>query len=74
MALCRCKNHKPYSTKNEYIDFVEPLSFGNGSIICGRKKCENEGVIWITKSEFIQYSNGMRIFHFPTAVCKVKVK
>jgi hypothetical protein len=43
-------------------------------MICGRKDCMNEGVIWLRKLESNEYDKGMRIFNFDSAVCKVKVK
>jgi hypothetical protein len=74
MALCRCKNHRPISSKNEYIEFVKPLNYGNESMICGRKNCEEDGLIWLTKPEKTLHSQGQKIMHFALAVCKVKVQ
>jgi hypothetical protein len=74
MALCRCKNHRPISSKNEYVHFVKPLNHGNDSMICGRNNCTNEGLIWLTKKELLEHNNGQRIMYFASAVCKVKVQ
>jgi hypothetical protein len=53
---------------------VDPLNYGKGAMICGRKYCMNDGVIWLTQDELSLYQNGTRIFFFDSAVCKVKVK
>jgi hypothetical protein len=74
MAICRCIEQPPKDRTKSYVRWVEPIGYGEGAMICGRKNCLNEGVIWLTKSESEEYEMGIRIFNFDSAVCKVKVK
>ncbi len=74
MAICRCKDQPPKQITKMYVRCVEPLGYGDGSMICGRKDCMNDGVIWLTQHESNLYDIGVRIFNFDSAVCKVKVK
>ena len=74
MAICRCIAQPPMGRKKNYVRSVEPVNYGSGSIICGRKGCNSEGLVWLTKDESFKYDNGIRIFSFDSAVCKVKVK
>ena len=54
MALCRCKqNHGfPNGRSVDYVNAVEPIRYPSTSSICGRNKCENPGLIWLTKEEW----------------------
>lgn len=76
MALCRCIDHSPpIGRAQTYFRSVEPLGYPNStSSLCGRKKCKNDGVIWLTKEEYKDYESGEKIFPYATAVTKVKVK
>jgi hypothetical protein len=74
MAICRCINQPPVGRTKKYVRSIEPINYGNGSMICGRKDCTNDGLIWLTKDESNDYNNGIRIFSFDSAVCKAKVK
>lgn len=74
MAICRCLEQPPKQRTKMYVRYVEPLGYGDGAMICGRKECMNDGVIWLTQQESNLYDKGVRIFSFDSAVCKVKVK
>lgn len=76
MALCRCKqNHGfPNGRSVDYVNAVEPIGYPSTSSICGRNKCENPGVIWLTKEEWKKYQEGIRIFSYASSVSKVRVK
>lgn len=76
MALCRCKERhsNPQGRILDYIISVEPIGYPNTSSICGRRDCENPGLIWLTKKEKVDYEKGERIFSFASAVSKVRVK
>lgn len=77
MVLCRCKE-KHYNPKGKNVDYVEskyPIGYPDeASSICGRKNCENAGLIWLTQEELHDYNKGERVFSYASAVCKVKVK
>lgn len=71
MVLCRClKNHSPPKSK-EYMAYVKPIGYPETSSICGRKDCDNQGMIWLKKSEVDDYNRGQRIFKV-TFVVKMK--
>jgi len=74
MAICRCNDQPPKERTKSYVRHVETIGYGQGSMMCGRKECMNEGVIWLTQHESNEYDRGVRIFNFDSAVCKVKVK
>lgn len=74
MAICRCLEQPPKERTKSYVRHVEPMGYGEGAMICGRKECMNDGLIWLTQQESILYDKGERIFSFDSAVCKVKVK
>lgn len=83
MALCRCKElHGSPKGRNgkEYVLAVEPIGYPATSSICGinattkRARCENRGLIWLTKTEKTRYDKGERIFEFANNTTKVKVK
>ena len=77
MALCRCKipeHDKPKGRKVVYIESVEPVGYPNSSSVCGRKDCENPGMIWLTKDEWKEYQKGEKRFSYASAVSRVKVK
>ena len=83
MALCRCKElHGSPKGRNdkEYVLAVEPIGYPDTSSICGinatikRARCENPGLIWLTKAEKARYEKGERIFEYANNTTKVKVK
>lgn len=77
MALSRCKEEHS-NPKGRNVDYVEskyPIGYPDDtSSICGRKDCENAGLIWLTQKEVFDYNKGNRIFSYASAVSKVKVK
>lgn len=73
MALCRCKEHKPIGRKYNYVMGVKPIAYPNSSSICGRKKCQLVGLIWLIEKEYIDYQNGIDVFNYDSSVSKVKV-
>ena len=76
MALCRCKekHSNPKGRKKTYVKSVKPLNYDKTSSICGIKGCENAGLVWLTDEELIKYDEGVKIFSYASAVCKVKVE
>lgn len=40
----------------------------------GRRKCKNTGVIYLTKSEYNDFTKGERIFRFESNTSKVKLE
>lgn len=82
MALCRCKelHNNPKGRSNVYVLAVEPIDYPKTSSICGinstakRPRCENPGLIWLTKVEKARYDKGERIFEYANNTTKVKVK
>jgi hypothetical protein len=45
------------------------------STICGRKDCENPGLIWLDEGEAREYERGERVFEiFNTNAVKVRVE
>jgi hypothetical protein len=41
MAICRCKDQPPKQITKVYVRGVEPLGFGDESIISGDRDCIN---------------------------------
>ncbi len=74
MALCRCKEHIPSGRKRLYVASVEPIEYLLTSSICGLKKCEEGGLIWLDELEYEDYKNGKDIFEYSSSVTKVRVK
>ncbi len=82
MALCRCKelHNNPKGRSNIYVLAVEPIGYPKTSSICGinatdkRPRCENAGLIWLTKAEKARYDKGERTFEYANNTTKVKVK
>jgi len=82
MALCRCKelHNNPTGRSNIYVIAVEPIGYPNTSSICGinattkSARCENQGLIWLTKTEKTRYDKGERIFEYANNTTKVQVK
>lgn len=74
MALSRCINHPPRPTA-QYVSCVEPFGYPNASSICGIANCNETGLIYLKKDEYLMYiENNQRIFNFATSATKVKVK
>jgi len=74
-VLCRCEDHPPRNNrKYVYTHTTEPIGFPNTSSICGNRKCNNIGLIYMDKAAVAQYAAGRRIFNYATWVTKVRVK
>ena len=71
MALCRCEKHKPIGRITSYVTFKEPLGYPKTSSICGRKNCNEPGLIWLSKEENVDNRD---IYTYKTNVSKVKIK
>ncbi len=75
MIICRCGEHPPKGNKHNYTYYAYPVGYSsNTSSICGRKKCQKPGLIYMTDDEYTNFVNGERIFFFPTFATKVKVE
>lgn len=74
MALSRCKTHSPPKPGNKnYVISVNLLGYPHTSTICGRKNCNDPGLIWLTKQEHQDYNAGFRVFAYDSNVAKVQV-
>lgn len=75
MAIVRCEDcGRPIGRTRRYICSVEPLNFPDSAVICGKKDCENTGLVWLEAQERRDYQEGKRIFHLNTRTTKVRVK
>lgn len=76
MALVVCKEcEPPVGSKNTYVKAVEPLGYPDDTAaICGRRDCNNPGLVWLTTQELEAYEAGERIIEIPNNAVKIKVK
>lgn len=75
MALVRCHVHgRPRGRTQVYVLEVKPVGFPQTAAICGLKRCENPGSVWLTAEEESAYEKGQRIFEVPNAAVKIKVE
>ncbi len=76
MALCRCKekHSNPKGRNENYIASVKPIGYPKTSSVCGRKGCDNPGLIWLTEDENRLYVEGKTVFTYASAVSKVEVE
>lgn len=76
MAIVRCEEcGKP--TKNvtqPYVASVQPIGYPLTAALCGRKGCDNAGLVWLTDLENSKYLKGDRVFSFPNNAVKVRVQ
>lgn len=76
MAIVRCeKCGKP--TRNvtrPYVASVQAVGYPKTAALCGRKGCENPGLVWLTSPENTKYLKGERVFRVPTYAIKVRVQ
>ena len=63
------------SNDNPYVAYAEPLGYGGkSSIICGKEGCTAEGLIWLKRNEYDDWSRNHRdVFELPTASIKVRI-
>jgi hypothetical protein len=67
MAMARCKKHgQPTGRRYEYKGPFLALGDPNQAIICGRKGCEHQALIWLRSREEEEYRQGTRIFDLNT--------
>jgi hypothetical protein len=76
MALARCEDcgvpdgrTKTYSGKRYF-----PIGFPQSGVICGKPRCENSAIVWLTFEEENQYEKGLRIFTMASNTAKVKIQ
>ncbi len=75
MALIRCSQHgKPEGRTNKYVASVRPVGYPETAAVCGRKGCEEPGLVWLTTEEYVAYLKGARVFELPVAAMKVRVE
>lgn len=72
MAICRCKQHPPKGRTKTYVSISNPVGFPDTAVICGNKKCQRPGLIWLTQVEENAYQKGTRIFELDSRTAKVK--
>jgi hypothetical protein len=79
MAIARCEkcgkptgaNVKPPGYSDQpYFPIGHPAS----GIVCGKRDCENDALIWLKSDEARAYQRGQRIFRIQTHSAKVRVK
>jgi len=75
MALVRCSVHPidKRLVKNNYVAKVKPLGSSSEAVICGRIRCTNSGLVWLTDKELEEFHKGNRIFSFVSRGIKVRV-
>ena len=66
--LVRCEDHP----SSDYRYSVEPVGYPETAAICG--KCDREGKILLSETEWAQYLAGERVFAFKNNTMKVKAK
>ena len=68
--IIRCLMHRPTDgVKVPYVAALEPLGDGL-SVLCGRKVCDEAGLVWMTAAAWSTYKSGEREFWPRTlAVC-----
>ena len=76
MAIVRCEQCglKVSRTKRNYVRKVKPKGYPQTAIICGLRKCENPGMVWLDKHEAEEYEIGERIFTIPSFATKIQVE
>jgi hypothetical protein len=75
MALVRCDRHRnPVGRTNRYVGRVRPPGYPQTAALCGRKGCEEPGLVWLTLEEQVAYLQGARVFELPVAAIKVRVE
>ena len=74
MALVRCKDcGEPAGKERHYVKAVKPVGYPDTAAICGRKHCEEPGMVWLDEDDARGYDGGERIISVPNAAVKIKV-
>ena len=77
MAIVRCEQcGKPTQNVKPpgYPDSPHlPVGGSNSALVCGKKHCENAGLVWLKPDEEEAYLNGERIFSIHTQTAKIKL-
>jgi hypothetical protein len=42
--------------------------------VCGKKDCENAGLVWLKTDEENEYQQGQRVFEIHTRTAKIRVQ
>jgi len=77
MAIARCEMHgKPANPKiGAYAATAHlPVGHPNGGVVCGKKDCENAGLVWLKTDEENEYQQGQRVFEIHTRTAKIRVQ
>lgn len=75
MALVRCSLHPvdKILAKNNYVTRAKLFGSSNLGVICGRTRCKNTGLVWLTEKELEEFHKGNRIFSLANRGVKLKV-
>lgn len=77
MAIARCEMHgKPQNPKVGAYSITPhpPVGHPNSGVVCGKKDCENAGLVWLKTPEESEYQKGQRVFEIHTRTAKVRVQ
>ena len=77
MAIARCEMHgKPKNPKvGAYSGTAHlPVGHPNSGVVCGKRDCENPGLVWLKMHEENEYQKGQRVFEIHTRTAKVRVQ
>lgn len=75
MAIARCVGHQPVGRSRTYVRSVEPSGFPDSGLVCGRKDCDQTGLIWLEESEADNYDQGVGVFEaFSGSAMKMRAK
>ena len=77
MAIARCSscgqpraNKPPAYGEKPYLPVGHPRS----GLVCGKRGCHGDPLIWLKLDEEDAYRKGKRIFDIPTNSAKIKVQ
>ena len=76
MALARCETCGRPSGRGGNVYAVTPYhpkGHPNSGVVCGRKGCENAGVVWLLTSERKAFMLGTRVFELPSNGAKIRL-
>ena len=51
MAIVRCVEHIPEGKDGGYVISIEPVGYPETAAVCGRKECNNPGLVWLKRDE-----------------------
>ena len=74
MSLIRCEHHgRPKGRKQNYVMGVKAVGYPETAAICGRTRCKNPRLLWLTAAEQAAHQKGQSVFAVSNAAVKIKV-